>query len=357
MDYRRILHIDLDAFFASVEQRDNPELRGKPIAVGVSHVRGVVATASYEARSYGVRSAMPAKVALKLCPHLIFIQGRMEVYRQISSQIYQIYQEFTDLIEPVSIDEAFLDVTQNFKNYPLGQDCAIEIKKRIRNETGLVASAGVSYNKFLAKIASDWKKPNGLCVIHPSVATRFIDRLPVSSIWGIGPITQQKMEQLGIRTGAQLRRQSLEFLIHHFGKAGSSYYNFARGIDDRPVTPYRERKQVSAETTFLSDIKNDGNINDVLLNLSIEVLTRVRQKGFKGTTLMVKVRFSDFTTLTRSYSGENIFDDHRKIYDVAKKLVAKIGINGRSLRLLGIAIEHPINQDENSLFLPFDSVE
>lgn len=352
MDYRRILHIDLDAFYASVEQRDNPALRGKPIAVGVSHARGVVATASYEARSYGVRSAMPSAVALRLCPHLIFVQGRMKVYREISAVINDIYHEFTDLVEPISIDEAFLDVTENKKGYALGRDCAVEIKRLIYERTGLIASAGVSYNKFLAKIASDWRKPNGLCVIHPSRAEHFIDRLPVGAIWGIGPVTEQKMELLGIRTGAQLRRQSLEFLIENFGKAGITYYNFVRGIDDRPVTPVRERKQVSSEVTFMDDIRSNINIDAVLVDLSAEVASRVRKKNFLGTSLTLKVRFSDFTTVTRSYTGQKVLNDRNDIYEIASRLMDKVDHTGLSVRLLGIAIGSRIHNDESTPDLP-----
>ena len=232
---RKIIHIDMDAFYASVEQRDFPQYRGKPLAVGNPDRRGVVAAASYEARKFGVRSAMSSLKAKKLCPELIFTPGRMQVYKSVSNQIHTIFREYTDLIEPLSLDEAFLDVTDNKKNMSLAIEIAQEIKQRIFSETGLYASAGVSYNKFLAKIASDYRKPNGLCTIHPTRAIEFIERLPIESFWGIGQVTAEKMHALGIHSGKELRDCTLSFLIQHFGRYGSVYYNFARGIDNRPV--------------------------------------------------------------------------------------------------------------------------
>ena len=225
----------MDAFYASVEQRDHPSLRGKPVAVGHAEKRGVVAAASYEARKFGIRSAMSSQKALQLCPHLIFVEGRMEVYKQVSAQIHSIFREYTDLIEPISLDEAFLDVTENKKGIDMAVDIAREIKQRIREELHLIASAGVSYNKFLAKIASDYRKPDGLCTIHPDQALDFIGHLPIEAFWGVGPVTAKKMHRLGIYNGETLRKCSLEMLIRQFGKAGTIYYDFARGEDHRPV--------------------------------------------------------------------------------------------------------------------------
>ena len=250
MTLRKIIHIDMDAFYASIEQRDNPELRGKPIAVGREEERGVVAAASYEARKFGVRSAMASTRARKLCPELIFVPGRMEVYKKVSEQIRDIFAEYTDLIEPLSIDEAFLDVTENKKGMELAVDIAKEIKRRIREELHLVASAGVSYNKFLAKVASDYRKPDGLCTIHPDQAQDFIDHLPVEAFWGVGKVTAKKMHELFIHTGKDLRACSLEMLTHYFGKAGQLYHDFARGIDERPVEVIRIRKSLGCEHTL-----------------------------------------------------------------------------------------------------------
>ena len=237
----------MDAFYASVEQRDHPELRGKPLAVGHAEERGVVAAASYEARRYGVRSAMSSQKAKRLCPQLIFVPGRMEVYKSVSRQVHEIFHEYTDLIEPLSLDEAFLDVTENKQGILLAVDIAKAIKQRIREELNLVASAGVSYNKFLAKIASDFRKPDGLCTIHPDQAIDFIARLPIESFWGVGPVTARKMHLLGIHNGLQLRECSSEMLVRQFGKVGLLYYDFARGVDLRPVEAVRIRKSIGCE--------------------------------------------------------------------------------------------------------------
>ena len=237
---RKIVHVDMDAFYASVEQRDNPELRGRPIAVGHAEGRGVVATASYEARQYGVRSAMPSAKAKALCPQLIFVEGRMAHYKAVSQSIHEIFHRYTDIIEPISLDEAFLDVTHNKRGIALGVDVAKAIKAEIRAELGLVASAGVSYNKFLAKIASDWRKPDGLCTIHPDRALAFIDQLPIEAFWGVGPATAAKCHALGIHKAPDLRAWPLSDLLRHFGQSGYDFYRFVRGIDDRPVRAWRE---------------------------------------------------------------------------------------------------------------------
>lgn len=250
MSERKIIHIDMDAFYASVEQRDNPELRGKPLAVGHAEERGVVAAASYEARRYGVRSAMSSQKAKRLCPQLIFVHGRMDVYKEVSRRIHEIFHTYTDIIEPLSLDEAFLDVTENKTDIPLAVDIAKEIKKQIREELGLIASAGVSYNKFLAKVASDYRKPDGLCTIHPDQALEFISRLPIESFWGVGPVTARRMHSIGIHSGRELQTCTLEMLTRQFGKAGQLYYDFARGIDLRPVEAVRIRKSVGCEHTL-----------------------------------------------------------------------------------------------------------
>ena len=237
MSELKIIHIDMDAFYASVEQRDNPELRGKPLAVGHAEERGVVAAASYEARRYGVRSAMSSQKAKRLCPQLIFVHGRMDVYKEVSRRIHEIFHTYTDIIEPLSLDEAFLDVTENKTDIPLAVDIAKEIKKQIREELGLIASAGVSYNKFLAKVASDYRKPDGLCTIHPDQALEFISRLPIESFWGVGPVTARRMHSIGIHSGRELQTCTLEMLTRQFGKTGQLYSDFARGIALRPVDP------------------------------------------------------------------------------------------------------------------------
>ena len=242
---RKIIHIDMDAFYASVEQRDNPSLRGRPVAVGRAEERGVVAAASYQARRFGVKSAMPSVKAMKLCPELVFVPARMDVYRSVSASIHDIFHRYTDVVEPLALDEAFLDVTDNKKGMQYAMDIAAAIKSEIRAETGLVASAGVSYNKFLAKIASDYRKPDGLYVIHPSRAAEFISRLPIESFWGVGGATAERMRALGITDGASLRERTLSFLTARFGKKGRLYYDFARGEDNRSVEPFRERKSVA----------------------------------------------------------------------------------------------------------------
>src|ERR1700712_769839 len=251
---RKIIHVDMDAFYASVEQRDNAELRGKPVAVGGSRERGVVAAASYEARKFGVRSAMPSVTAKRQCPDLIFVRPRFEVYRAVSQQIREIFAEHTPVIEPLSLDEAYLDVTENLQNIPLARDVALAIRARIKAETGLNASAGISYNKFLAKLASDHRKPNGQYVISPEMGPAFVETLPVGKFHGIGPAPAARFHALGIQTGLDIRSQTLGFLEAHFGKAGAYYYWISRGIDERPVRSNRIRKSVGAENTFFSDL-------------------------------------------------------------------------------------------------------
>lgn len=335
--FRRIIHVDMDAFFASVEQRDHPALRGKPIAVGHAGARGVVATASYEARKFGVHSAMPSSKARELCPQLIFVHSRMRHYQAVSRQVRAIFERYTDIIEPVSIDEAFLDVTENKIGAATGLEIAQKIKKDIREELGLIASAGVSYNKFLAKIASDYRKPDGLCVIHPSQALEFIDRLPIEAFWGIGPATAKRLHVLGIDSAPKLREMSLARLTELFGKAGLTYYNFVRGIDDRDVVTHRERKSVGCEETFGRDIRGQA-IHEALEEVIEELVRRVTRRQFKGKRLTLKVRFPDFTTVTRSTSGTQYLDNANTITELAQRLMNNVTLPSTGIRLLGLTV-------------------
>lgn len=338
---RKIIHIDMDAFYASVEQRDHPELRGKPLAVGHSEERGVVAAASYEARRYGVRSAMASQKAKRLCPHLIFVPGRMDVYKSVSRQIHEIFHEYTDLIEPLSLDEAFLDVTENKPGISLAVDIAREIKKRIREELNLVASAGVSYNKFLAKIASDYRKPDGLCTIHPDQAMDFIAALPIESFWGVGPVTAKKMHLLGIHNGLQLRMCSAEMLTRQFGKAGLLYYDFARGIDLRPVESERIRKSIGCERTLEKDISVRSSVIIELYHVAVELVERLQRKGFKGNTLTLKIKFHDFTQITRSITQPVELTVLDKILPLAKQLLKEVDYEHHPIRLIGLSVSNP----------------
>ena len=335
--FRKIIHVDMDAFFASVEQRDHPALRGKPIAVGHAGARGVVATASYEARKFGVHSAMPSSKARELCPQLIFVYSRMRHYQAVSRQVRAIFERYTDIIEPVSIDEAFLDVTENKIGAATGLEIAQNIKKDIREELGLVASAGVSYNKFLAKIASDYRKPDGLCVIHPSQALEFIDKLPIEAFWGIGPATAKRLHALGIDSAPKLREMSLARLTELFGKAGLTYYNFVRGIDDRDVVTHRERKSVGCEETFGRDIRGQA-IREALKEVIEELVRRVTRRQFKGKRLTLKVRFPDFTTVTRSTSGTQYLDNASTIAELAQRLMDNVTLPSTGIRLLGLTV-------------------
>lgn len=340
--YRRIIHVDMDAFYASVEQRDNPELKGRPIAVGHPDERGVVAAASYEARRFGVHSAMPSKRALKLCPSLVFVTPRFEVYKAVSAQMHDIFHEYTDIIEPISLDEAFLDVTDNKPGIDLAVTIAKEVKQKIRDRLSLTASAGISYNKFLAKIASDFRKPDGLFSIHPDSAMEFIARLPIEAFWGVGPVTAKKMHLHGINNGAELRRFGKDELRKLFGKNGAVYYNFARGIDYRPVTPERVRKSVGCESTFDHDIYSDIDINHELAELSLNLQRRIERAGFKGRTLTVKIKFHDFSQITRSYSTNDAICYRDDIMKFAMNLVRTVNISADNpVRLLGLSVSNP----------------
>lgn len=331
----------MDAFFASVEQRDNPDLRGKPLAVGHGEERGVVAAASYEARKFGVRSAMASQKARRLCPQLIFVPGRMEVYEAVSRQIHEIFHLYTDLIEPLSLDEAFLDVTENKLQIPLAVDIAKEIKQRIFQELDLVASAGVSYNKFLAKIASDYRKPDGLCTIHPAQAETFIDRLPIESFWGIGPVTAQKMHTLGIHNGLQLKACTLQTLTRQFGKAGQLYYDFSRGIDLRPVEAVRVRKSVGCEHTLEKDISRQSSVIIELYHVATELVERLEHAGFRGNTLTLKIKFHDFSQKTRSITQPAELCTLPQILPLSKQLLKSIEYATHPIRLIGLSVSNP----------------
>lgn len=358
MTWRKIIHIDMDAFYASIEQRDHPELKGKPVAVGHEEQRGVVAAASYEARKYGVRSAMSSQKAKKLCPQLVFVPGRMDVYKEVSAQIHEIFHQYTDLIEPISLDEAFLDVTENKKDIPLAVDIAKAIKEEIRERCHLIASAGVSYNKFLAKVASDYRKPDGLCTIHPDQALDFIASLPVESFWGVGPVTARKMHLLGIHTGLQLRDCSQEMLVRQFGKAGLLYYAFARGEDDRPVVAERIRKSIGCEHTLERDITASSSVVIELYHVATELVERIARKNFRGDTLTLKIKFDDFEMKTRSMRFTKELVQLNDILPLAKRLMKQIDYSHHPIRLIGLAVSNPVGETDLSarweqLYLPF----
>ena len=336
----------MDAFYASVEQRDNPELRGKPIAVGHAEQRGVVSAASYEARRYGVRSAMSYLKAKQLCPHIIFVPGRMSVYKEVAAQVHRIFQEYTDLIEPLSLDEAFLDVTHNKKGIELAVDIAKEIKKRIREELNLVASAGISYNKFLAKVASDYRKPDGLCTIHPDQALEFISKLPIEAFWGVGKVTAQKMHSLGIHKGKDLQQCTLEMLTRLFGKAGHVYYDFAQGIDLRPVEAERIRKSVGCEHTLDKDITASSSVIIELYHVATELIERLKKSGFSGNTLTLKIKFYDFKQITRSITREQELNNMNDILPLAKQLLKEVDYSIRPIRLIGLTVSNPKEERE-----------
>ncbi len=354
---RKIIHVDMDAFFAAVEQRDHPELRGVPIAVGSEEERGVVATASYEARRFGVHSAMSSTMARRLCPDLVFVHGDMHKYKEVSAQVHEVFHRYTDVVEPLSIDEAFLDVTENKPGIELAVDIAKRIKAEIREATGLVASAGVSYNKFLAKIASDWRKPDGLCTIHPDRALDFIAALPIESFWGVGPVTAKRMHSLGIHTGSDLRAWPRPMLVNVFGKAGYIYYDFARGIDNRPVEVSRELKSIGFEHTLDHDIHTWQEIDSHLIISAAELASRIGRKEFRGKTLTLKVKFHDFTLISRSFTAEKAYVDEQTILDDARRLMQSVDYDVRPVRLIGLSVSNPqIDGPEvwRQLFINFD---
>lgn len=335
---RRIIHVDMDAFYASVEQRDNPELRGKPVAVGGAAARGVVAAASYEAREFGVRSALPSITAKRRCPDLIFVPPRFDVYRTVSSQIHAIFAEYTDLIEPLSLDEAYLDVTDNKQGIAIATEIATRIRARIKDVTGLNASAGISYCKFLAKMASDLNKPNGQAVITPKNGPAFVEGLAVKKFHGVGPATAAKMERLGILTGADLKAKSLAFLQEHFGKSGAWYYNISRGIDDRPVRPDRERKSVGAEDTFMTDLFDLDAARAEISPLIDKVWRHCEAKNLHGRSVTLKVKYADFQIITRSRTEATAFSSPGEIVATVQTLLPPLFPTAKGIRLLGVTL-------------------
>lgn len=351
---RKIIHVDMDAFYASVEQRDNPDLRGKPVAVGGSRERGVVAAASYEARKFGVRSAMPSVTAKRQCPDLIFVKPRFEVYKAVSQQIREIFAEHTLIIEPLSLDEAYLDVTENLQGIPLARDVALAIRSKIKEVTGLNASAGISYNKFLAKLASDHRKPNGQYVITPEMGSAFVENLPVGKFHGIGPATTAKMNGLGLRTGLDMRNQSLEFMQANFGKAGTYYSWISRGVDNREVRADRVRKSVGAENTFSTDLADFDAMVAELQPLIDKVWRHCDEKGARGRTVTLKVKFNDFEIITRSKSVSIAVSSRSKLERLSVGLLQSEMPVPKPVRLLGISLSalHGEFQVEPQLGLP-----
>ena len=343
---RKIIHIDMDAFYASIEQRDDEDLRGKPVAVGGSSARGVVAAASYEARRFGVRSAMPSITAKRKCPDLIFVKPRFEVYKQVSREIRAIFARYTPLIEPLSLDEAYLDVTENLKGMTSATGIAKEIRAAIRAETHLTASAGVSYNKFLAKLASDEDKPDGLFVITPDMGPDFIEALPVAKFHGVGPATSAKMNRLGIHTGLDLRACDLPFLLKAFGKAGRFYYWIARGVDERPVRANRVRKSIGAETTFFEDLTSFEAMRDVLVELAAKVWRHCEAVRMRGRTVTLKVKYADFQIVTRGQTLPAAIACEEDLGDAGIKLLAPLMPPAKGIRLLGLTVSNL--EDENA---------
>jgi DNA polymerase-4 len=335
---RKIIHIDMDAFYASVEQRDNPELRGKPVAVGGSRERGVVAAASYEARKFGVRSAMPSVTAKRQCPDLIFVKPRFDAYKAVSLQIREIFAEHTPLIEPPSLDEAYLDVTENLQGIATATEIAEKIRAKIRAETNLTASAGVSYNKFLAKLASDHRKPDGLFVITPKMGPTFVEVLPVGKFHGVGPATTAKMNRLGIETGLDLKAQTLSFLQQHFGKSGPYFYWIARGIDDRPVRADRIRKSIGAENTFSHDLFTFEASRDALVPIVDKVWRHCETSGTRGRTVTLKIKYTDFRQITRSRSLAAGIEERTALERIGLDLLKAQFPVAKGIRLLGISL-------------------
>jgi DNA polymerase-4 len=335
---RKIIHIDMDAFYASVEQRDNPQLRGKPVAVGGAQKRGVVAAASYEARAFGVRSAMPSVTAKRKCPNLIFVSPRFDVYREISLQIRRIMAEYTSLIEPLSLDEAYLDVTENLKGISSAARIAEELRGRIRAEIGLTASAGVSYNKFLAKLASDHRKPDGLFVITPSMGPAFVEALPIGKFHGVGPATTAKMNRLGIHNGADLKAQALPLLQQQFGKAGLHFYWIARGVDERPVRADRVRKSIGVETTFAEDLTQFDGMREALQPLLDQLWHHCLATGRSGRTVTLKVKYANFRQITRRRSQALPVGSRAELERLSLDLLSELMPVAKGVRLLGVAL-------------------
>ncbi len=335
---RKIIHIDMDAFFASVEQRDDPALRGRPVAVGYGAQRGVVAAASYEARTFGVRSALPSVTALRRCPALIFVPPRFEVYRAVSRQIHAIFAEYTALIQPLSLDEAYLDVTANLRNIETAWATAKQIRARILEETGLTASAGISYNKFLAKLASDQRKPNGQFAVTPDMGAAWVETLPVSRFHGVGPVTAAKMKRLGIETGADLKAQSLSFLTANFGSSADWYHGISRGVDHRPVNPDRERKSSGSETTFDRDLIEPAEIEAGVARMAEDVAGWCMKAGMFGRTVTVKAKYADFRQVTRSRTFPDAVRDSEQLHHASIDLIRSLFPVDKGIRLVGVTV-------------------
>ena len=352
---RKIIHVDMDAFFAAVEQRDDPALRGRPVAVGYPAARGVVAAASYEAQAFGVRSALPSVTALRRCPELVFAAPRFEVYKAVSRQIHAIFAEFSDLIQPLSLDEAYLDVTRNRAGLPSAWATGKAIRARILEDTGLTASAGISYNKFLAKLASDQNKPDGQFAVTPEMGPAFVQALPVSRFHGVGPVTAAKMRRLGIATGADLRAKSLAFLEQHFGSSADWYYAIARAEDHRPVNPHRTRKSSGSETTFDRDLTDPAEIEAGVLRMADDVWAWCKGAQAFGRTVTVKIKFQDFRLVTRSRSHADVVATRELLHETALDLVRSIYPPRTGIRLVGVTVSNfadPVRVDAEPLPLP-----
>ncbi|HOT43699.1 MAG TPA: DNA polymerase IV [Spirochaetota bacterium] len=358
MEHRKIIHVDMDAFYASVEQRNNPSLKGKPVIVGGNPgSRGVVAACSYEARKYGIHSAMASSIAYRLCPHAIFIHGNFDEYHAVSEQIHEIFHDYTDLVEPMSLDEAYLDVTENKIGGPYATRIATEIRNRIFQRTRLTASAGVSYCKFLAKVASDYNKPDGLTVITPEQADGFIDRLPIGKFYGIGRVTEKRMVQLGIQTGHDLKKLSLDDLVSLFGKTGEYYYDIAHGIDERPVETDYVRKSIGKEETFERDIDDVGEMGRILKTIAGRVALALGHHETSGRTITLKVKFADFTSVSRSITLDDAINNTDMIHMHAVTLLGRTEAGIKKVRLLGISLSNldaaETGDAERQLMLPF----
>ena len=346
---RKIVHIDMDAFYASVEQRDNPALVGKPIAVGGNRERGVVAAASYEARKYGVKSAMASSIAHQKCPHLIFVKPRFDAYKEASQQIRTIFEEYTHLVEPLSLDEAYLDVTENNFDIEFAMDVALEIKAKIKAKTGLTASAGISYNKFLAKIASDYNKPDGFYVITPNMAEEFIAKLPIEKFFGVGKVTAKKMHLKGIFRGKDLKKKTEIQLTRWFGKSGKYYYNIVRGMDSRIVNPNRIRKSIGAERTYENDMTNKEEIAENIELIAEILIQRIKNAGNSGKSLTLKVKYRDFKQITRSKTLPDLLTNEQ-IKSVALQLLELIPNLEKGIRLIGLQTAN-FDQENKDTFL------
>lgn len=350
---RKIIHIDMDAFYASVEQRDDPALRGRPVAVGHAAARGVVAAASYEARTFGVRSALPSVTALRRCPELVFVRPRFDVYRAVSKQIHAIFADYTPLIQPLSLDEAYLDVTANLRGLATAWATAKEIRRRILEETGLTASAGISYNKFLAKLASDHRKPNGQFAVTPDMGAAWVETLAVKRFHGVGPVTARKMQALGIETGADLRSKSFDFLREHFGSSAGWYHAIARGEDDRPVEPDRVRKSSGSETTFDRDLTEASEIEAGVLEMADDVWEWCDKTQEFGRTATVKIKYGDFQQITRSRSLTGLIDSRAQLHAMSLALIRSVLPTPKGIRLVGVTVSN-FAAPRDAAELPFD---